>query len=135
MIFRGENPVLGPNASVEMPNGAGAPSTIKIPLYISESANLSATSTSQVIFTAPPLVGGGAGNLGQYALAGVQVRFGTASTSGTLQVEKTPSGTAVGSGTNLLTGTVSLSGTANTTLNGALVSPAGLDANLLSGGD
>lgn len=135
MIFRGENPQMGSSASIELPNGAGASSVIEIPVYASANTSLAAASTSQVVWTAPPLVGSGNLNKGQYALAGVQVRFGTASTSGTLQVEKTPSATAVGSGTNLLTGTISLAGTANTSLNGTLVSPPGLDANLLSGGD
>lgn len=47
--------------------------------------------------------------------------FGTASTSGTLQLEKIPSGTANASGTNLLTGTVALSGTTNTVASGTLI--------------
>lgn len=45
----------------------------------------------------------------------------TASTSGTLTVEKCTGTTAPGSGTALLTGTMSLSGTANTVVNGTLI--------------
>jgi hypothetical protein len=55
---------------------------------------------------------------------GVSAVFGTASTSGTLQVEKATGTQAVGSGTNTLTGTISLSGTANTVVNGTLVATA-----------
>lgn len=54
-------------------------------------------------------------------LAGVSATFTTTSTSGTLQVEKCPVGTAPGSGTDLLTGTVSLSGTANVSVDGTVV--------------
>jgi collagen type VII alpha len=52
---------------------------------------------------------------------GVKAVFSTASTSGTLQVEKCTGTTAPGSGTSLLTGTVSLSGTANTVVSGTLI--------------
>lgn len=52
---------------------------------------------------------------------GVDVTFSTASTSGTLQVQKCPVGTAAGSGTALLTGTVSLAGTAGVTESGTPV--------------
>lgn len=45
----------------------------------------------------------------------------TASTSGTVTVEKLTGTTAPGSGTALLSGTVSLSGTANTVANGTLI--------------
>lgn len=58
---------------------------------------------------------------GSYAVAAVEVNFGTASSSGTLQVEVASGTTAVGSGTNQLTGTVSLSGTANTPVAGAVI--------------
>lgn len=57
-----------------------------------------------------------------YQLVGVSATFQTASTSGTLQVQKCPVGTAAGSGTALLTGTMSLAGTAGTTVNGTLIS-------------
>lgn len=58
---------------------------------------------------------------GTYQIAGVSVSFGTASTSGTLQVEVATGTQAIASGTNQLTGTVSLSGTANTTVNGTMI--------------
>lgn len=76
---------------------------------------------------------------GTYQVAGVSVVFGTASTSGTLQVEVATGTQAVGSGTSQLTGAVSLAGTANTTVNGTLIaSPttvsAGARINLIFGG-
>jgi len=76
---------------------------------------LTATSTSQVLFTVPYPI----------QLLGVVERHGTASSSGTLQIEETPSATAVGSGTNLLTGTISLAGTADTNLFGTIATLTG----------
>lgn len=76
---------------------------------------------------------------GTYRIAGVSAVFGTASSSGTLQVEVATGTQAVASGTNQLTGTVSLSGTANTTVNGTVIaSPttitAGARINVILGG-
>lgn len=51
-------------------------------------------------------------------LKAVKEVHSTASSSGTLQLEKCTGTTAPGSGTSLLTGTVSLAGTANTVLSG-----------------
>lgn len=56
-----------------------------------------------------------------YKIAGVTATFGTASTSGTLQVEVATGTQAIGAGTNQLTGTMSLSGTANTPVNGTII--------------
>lgn len=76
---------------------------------------------------------------GTYKIAGVTATFGTASTSGTLQVEVATGTQAIASGTNQLTGTLSLSGTANTPVNGTLIaSPttiaAGSRINLIFAG-
>lgn len=76
---------------------------------------------------------------GTYQVAGVSAVFGTASTSGTLQVEVATGTQAIASGTNQLTGTISLSGTANTTVNGTVIaSPttisAGARINLIFAG-
>lgn len=49
---------------------------------------------------------------------GVDATFAVASSSGTLQIQKCPVGTAAGSGTALLTGTMSLSGSASVTVSG-----------------
>ncbi len=56
-------------------------------------------------------------------LVGVSACFTTTSSSGTLQVESCPVGTAPGSGTDLLSSTVSLAGTANVSVDGT-VSPS-----------
>jgi hypothetical protein len=64
-----------------------------------------------------------------YQIAAITATFGTASTSGTLQVEVATGTQAIASGTNQLTGTVSLSGTANTPVNGTLIaSPTTISA-------
>jgi hypothetical protein len=57
----------------------------------------------------------------------VEARHRTASSSGTLMLEKTPDGTAVGSGTNILTGTMSLAGTVNTKVTGTLDTGIGVN--------
>lgn len=78
---------------------------------------------------------------GTYRIAGVTATFGTASSSGTLQVEVATGTQAIASGTNQLTGTISLAGTANTPVNGTLVAvaslttiSAGARVNLIFGG-
>lgn len=76
---------------------------------------------------------------GTYKLAGVSAVFGTASTSGTLQVEVATGTQAIASGTNQLTGTMSLAGTANTVVNGTLIAApttisAGARLNLIFAG-
>jgi hypothetical protein len=76
---------------------------------------------------------------GTYQISGVSVNFGTASTSGTLQVEVATGIQAIAAGTNQLTGTLSLSGTAYTTVNGTVIaSPtvisAGARVNLIFAG-
>ncbi len=58
---------------------------------------------------------------GTYQIAAVSASFGTASTSGTLQVEVATGTQAIAAGTNQLTGTISLAGTANTTVNGTMI--------------
>lgn len=59
-----------------------------------------------------------------YKVIDVRAVFGTASTSGTLQIKKCTGTTAPGSGTDILTGTISLAGTANTALSGTLTATA-----------
>lgn len=76
---------------------------------------------------------------GTYQVVSASAVFGTASTSGTLQVEVATGTQAIASGTNQLTGTVSLAGTANTTVNGTIIaSPttitAGSRINLIFAG-
>ncbi len=74
-------------------------------------ASLSATDASRAVFIANRAM----------ILKTVKAVFSTASSSGTLQIEKLTGTTAAGSGTNLLTGTMSLSGTANTVVSGTLI--------------
>lgn len=101
------------------PGGTAAGKLVLVPSYETEQVfGLGASSSSQTIFVCDTVSG-------NFQIAAVSVSFGTASSSGTLQVEVATGTQAVGSGTNQLTGTVSLSGTANTTVNGTLLaSPA-----------
>lgn len=110
-MFRDETPTLG-NATVDLPEmfnkGVTPP---KVPAYeIVTFPIAAATATGTTIWTAPasPSLNG------QYKFVWATVRFHVASTSGTLQFEKAPSGTAPGGGTNLLQATMSLSGTIDT---------------------
>lgn len=93
--------------------------------------NLGASSTSQTAFVADA----------NYIFTAVTETHGTASSSGTLQVEKATGTQAIAAGTNMLTGTISLAGTANTPLAGTLVTTAstvaiaaGNRVNLIIGG-
>lgn len=137
-LFRDAAPVLGPNAQVEVISGGTAPTSVGLQIFEAITVPLIATTTSQAVFTCPrDFSNGTAGSFaaGKYTLLGVAVRFGTASTSGTLQIEKTPSATAVGSGTNILSGTVSLAGTANTVVYGFPSASLAAASNILSNGD
>lgn len=129
--FRDADSVLGPNATVEIPQGAAAPTQVKLQLLevVSFNAVAAPAAGSISLFVAPS-----AALYGSYSLVGVSATFSTASTSGTLDVKKDLNVTqAPGAGTSLLTGTMSLSGTANTTVNGTLITnPATLQ---LAAGD
>lgn len=121
-LFRDTRGIVGPDLQIEIPNGASASALVKSQLFESVSiCNIAAAgAVNQVLFTAPPPASAASGALplGSYQLLGVSLRYSTASTSGTLQIEKTPSAIAVGSGTNLLASAVSLSSTANTVNSG-----------------
>lgn len=117
--------------------GANAGQMVIVPMYetiqdFQAGQAASSWAASHTIFVADTVSG-------TYQIAAVEVVFGTASTSGTLQIEVATSTQAVGSGTNQLTGTVSLSGTANTAVAGTIIaSPAqitsGSRVNLIFGG-
>ena len=87
-----------------------------IPIYktITDSQLTAASAVSHTIYVRATAAS-------TYKIAGVTAVFGTASTSGTLQVEVATGTQAVGAGTNQLTGTISLSGTANTPVNGTII--------------
>lgn len=119
--FRDDNGIFGANASIELNNGASASTLVKQQIVEYVQYNSATTGTNTLIFMSPSnaSVAATAQPLGSYAVVEVMVRYATSSTSGVVQVEKTPSGTAVGSGTNLLATAISTSGTAlNTTVYG-----------------
>jgi len=96
------------------------------------SSPLSETSTSATLYVNPALGG-------TFKVAAVSVVFGTASSSGTMQIEVATGTQAVASGTNQLTGTMSLAGTANTVVTGTVIaSPttvsSGARINVILGG-
>lgn len=113
--------------------GTAAGKLVLVPVYETvQLPGLGASSASVTAFVTDTLSGA-------YVVAGVTATFGTASSSGTLQVEVATTGQAVGSGTNQLTATISLSGTANTAVNGALITTptvitAGSRVNVILGG-
>jgi hypothetical protein len=123
---RDDNATFGPATAVELNNGAAAPMLAR--LQVMEPVNFyaaaAAQAVTQTLFICPPAASVASGNLplGTYQVLGCSAVFSTASTSGTLQIEKATGTTAPGSGTNLLTGTMSLSGTANTVVNGTVIS-------------
>lgn len=75
---------------------------------------------------------------GTYKLVAVSAVFGTASTSGTLNVEVATGTQAIASGTNQMSSTISLAGSANTVVNGTITTQttitAGARLNLIFGG-
>lgn len=112
--------------------GALAGTTVVVPMFETVQIALTATSASLTAFVNDNISG-------SFVLSGVSAVFGTASTSGTLQVEVATGTQAVASGTNNLTGTISLAGTANTTVNGTIIAApttiaAGSRVNLIIAG-
>lgn len=107
--------------------------SVLLPAYeYVQSGTLAAASASQTIWVNPN-VGG------TYKIAGVTVTQGTASSSGTMQIEVATGTQAIASGTNQLTGTMTIAGTANTPVNGTVIaSPttiaAGSRINVILGG-
>lgn len=116
-LVRNQNDVIGPNAAIELPSGAGASTFVGMqlmePLYFFQAA---LTAGSQVLFIVPqaPSQATGATPLGAYQLLGVSATFTVTSTSGTLQLTHDTGVSAPGSGTAMLSSALSLSGTANT---------------------
>lgn len=100
------------------PGGTAAGRIVILPVYeVVNNSGIGASTTSFTAFVNDTVSG-------TYTVAAVSAVFGTASSSGTLQVEVATGTQAVGSGVNQLTGTVSLAGTANTTVNGTVVADA-----------
>lgn len=112
--------------------GALAGSMVITPMFEPLQIQCTASSVSQTLYVNDNISG-------TFVVSGVTASFGTASTSGTLQVEVATGTQAIASGTNQLTGTVSLSGSINTPVNGTLIaSPttiaAGSRVNLIFAG-
>jgi len=123
--FRDDNGIFGAGAGIELGNGADAPLLVRqqVVEFLTYQVATTVPTTNNVIWTAPQAAGHAAGAfpLGTYQLTGLSLRYSTASSSGTVMIEKTPSGTGSGSGTNLLAAAVSTSGTANTAYYGTLL--------------
>lgn len=137
-LFRDEAPVLSSSATVDDQVSLTGTSAVSSPnnlspvggAWIENFSPIAAANTSFAAYIAPYKV----------RVLAVTARFGTASSSGTLKIEDTPSGTAVGSGTALMSSTISLAGTANTNVSasGKLIAnpvvPAGDAISIILGG-
>lgn len=88
--------------------------------FVAAQANAATAGFYDIFYTAPYGV----------TVVSVTERHSVASASGTVDVRKAASGTAVGSGTSVLSGTISTAGAANTNLAGSLsATPANLQLN------
>lgn len=106
-LFRNEVPQMGKGTTI---NGSLIPDRIHL------SIELTAASLSQTIFICP--VGTTAApNTTTWKVTAINSVFGTASSSGTFEVEVAASGVAIGSGTLQQASTTALSGTAATPVN------------------
>lgn len=104
---RDDNATFGPAASVELPNGAGAPTIANLQLFeavvfSAQTAAAFAASTTYTIYLAPLAPGASTGIVplgAQYKIAGATQFYSTAAGSAaTYTIEVCPSGTANGSG-------------------------------------
>lgn len=111
-LFVNEVPILG-DGTVVRSIALGTDVKIQVEEFLNIPNMAAAQATSQVIFICPKNE--------QIQITGIEASFGTASTSGTVTLEKLTGTQASGAGTVLLTGTMSLSGTANTPVFGALI--------------
>lgn len=112
-LFVNELPILGDGTLVRS-IALGTDVKLQLEEFVNI-PNMSATqAVSQVVFICPKNE--------QVQITGIEATFGTASTSGTVTLEKLTGTQASGSGTALLTGTMSLAGTANTPVFGTLIS-------------
>lgn len=128
---RDDNATFGPNASIELPNGASASTIAKLqlmePCGIFGATGTGGTnpnfaaSTYYTVWVSPPLPSVAGGNVplgGKVQVVGVQVFYSTAASgAATLLIENCPAGTANGSGSNILSATNYALNTALTTAN------------------
>lgn len=140
-VLSGSLPIIANKMALDQYASDNLAGTVMVPLYetivdIQNQVAAASYAVSHPIFTVPPTV-----SSVLWQIAGVTVRFGTQSTSGTLQVEVAPTNTAIGSGTNQLTGTISLAtaGHVNINQNGTVISSPtqfgpGSSVNLIFGG-
>lgn len=134
---RDDNALLGPLAGVEINNGAGAPliALLQVMEPVTFIAQAAANAINSTIFIAPPAPSAASGfpPLGGYQLVGLSAVWSTASTSGTVTVEKATGTQAPGSGTVLLTGTINTATAANTVANGTVIT--NINTRTLAPGD
>jgi hypothetical protein len=111
---RDDNAIFGPNAMIELPNGAGASTLGK--LLVTEIVNYQAATATQLpasgyypLIVTPPLPSTASALVplgGKFQVAGVSVVYSTGATgAATIALEICPAGTANGSGNNVLSAT------------------------------
>lgn len=134
---RDDNGTFGPNASVELNNGASAPliANLQVMEPVTFLAQAAGNAINSTLFICPPApsVASGFPPLGTYRVIGLSCVWSTASTTGTVTVEKATGTTAPGSGTALLTAPLATSTTANTVANGTMI--ANINTATLAPGD
>lgn len=111
---RDDNAIFGPMASVELNNGAGAPTLARLQVvepvvFTAPVAASFAESNYFTLFISPPLPSN-ASSLqplgGKFQVAGISIAYSTGATgAAVLNVEICPAGTANGSGNNVLSTT------------------------------
>lgn len=111
-LFVNEAPILGDNTVVRS-IALGTDVKLQVEEFITI-PGLVAASTSLDVLICPKNE--------QIQITGIEATFGTASSSGTLDLVKMQGTTAVAAGTTMLTGTISLAGAANTPVFGTLSS-------------
>jgi hypothetical protein len=118
-LFKNESPLLSRQASIAatVPNQSGGgnePSSFNLiptEYVVTVPMDAAGNAISKAVFISDDF----------YQVVGVKEVHATASTSGTVTIEKLTTTQAPGAGTALLTGTISNAGTANTVLSGTLI--------------
>lgn len=117
-------PVFGGGSQLELLNGAGAPTLVKMQVYecvgvygLAAAAVPAGTHFDVFISPPSPSAASALAPLGNaYQVLGATMNYDTASASGTIAIEICPAGTATGSGNNVLsTATVSTATAATNT--------------------
>lgn len=122
---RDDNALFGPATAVELNNGAGAPmiANLQVMEPVTFLAQAAGNAINSTVYICPPAPSQASGfpPLGTYRVVGMSIVWSTASTTGTVTVEKATGTQAPGSGTALLTAPLGTATAANTVANGTMI--------------